>query len=94
MKPMGPIPREFTADAAGGLSIGGLPFADVAEGATPAFAYDLSIVQRRVEQFRAALGPDIALHYAVKANPWRPLLQRMAEFFRQRLSLDSSQPPA
>lgn len=78
MKPMGPIPADFGAEG-GRLLIGGRPAdALVAEaGDTPLFVYDLGIVRRRIERFRAAF-PGIALHYAVKANPFPPLVEEIA----------------
>lgn len=78
MKPMGPIPADFGAEG-GRLLIGGRPAdALVAEaGDTPLFVYDLGIVRCRIERFRAAF-PGIALHYAVKANPFPPLVEEIA----------------
>lgn len=80
MKAMGPVPADFGASSDGRLEIGGLPFDRLIEGqSTPLFAYDWSIVRARVAQFRAAMPGEVALHYAVKANPWGPLLTGMAE---------------
>jgi diaminopimelate decarboxylase len=78
MKTMGPVPREFGASSDGWLTIGGRSAADLAgmQG-TPLFAYDVAVVRARAERFRAAF-PDVALHYAVKANPFGPLLSAMA----------------
>ncbi len=77
MKPMGPIPPEF-AGQHGMLTIGGRSARDlVAEGGSPCFAYDPAIVATRVARFRAAL-PGIDLHYAMKANPFAPLLKAVA----------------
>ena len=80
MKPMGPIPPGFGADN-GRLLIGGRYAGDlVAEaGGTPLFAYDTGIIERKIEQFRAAIPPEVALHYAVKANPYTPLLAWIAD---------------
>jgi diaminopimelate decarboxylase len=80
MKAMGPIPPDFRASPGGWLELGGLAFDSFTDGrSTPAFAYDWSVVRRRVEQFRVAMPPQVSLHYAVKANPWTPILQGMAE---------------
>lgn len=73
MKPMGAIPSEFRATP---LTVGGRPAAHWSE-TTPLFVYDRSIVEARVSRFRAAF-PGIDLHYAVKANPFAPLLAAMA----------------
>ena len=76
---MGAIPAGFTAEG-GMLCIGGRPVdALVADaGDTPLFVYDLDAVARRVARFRAAF-PGVQLHYAMKANPWQPLLSAVAK---------------
>lgn len=81
MKPMGPIPPGFDADAEGCLLIGGRSAHDlVAEaGGTPLFVYDTKIAQRQIELFRAVMPPDVALHHAVKANSYGPLLSWIAD---------------
>lgn len=73
MKPMGSIPAEFRAVP---LTIGGRSVADLA-AQTPAFVYDISVVAARIARFRAAF-TGVDLHYAVKANPFAPLLAAMA----------------
>jgi diaminopimelate decarboxylase len=77
-KPSGPVPAEFEADGAQMLLIGGRRAdALLAEaGDTPLFVYDLAMIDRRIARFRAAF-PSIDLHYAMKANPYRPLLQHV-----------------
>ena len=78
MKPMGPLPPEF-ADQHGDLRIAGrTAVAWVARaGDTPLFVYDPGIVAVRAARFRAAF-PGVNLHYAVKANPFAPLLAAIA----------------
>lgn len=78
MKPMGPIPADFRGEG-GRLLIGGRPADELAAeaGDTPLFVYDLGIVRRRIERFRAAF-PGVGLHYAVKANPYPPLVAAIA----------------
>lgn len=77
-KPTGPLPPEF-ATQHGELHIAGRTAkAWAAEaGDTPLFVYDISIVAARIARFRAAF-PGIGLHYAIKANPFPPLLAAMA----------------
>ena len=77
-KAMGPLPPEF-ADQAGALRIGGRAAEDwVADaGTTPVFVYDLAIVQARIARFRDAFH-GVGLHYAIKANPFPPLVAAMA----------------
>jgi diaminopimelate decarboxylase len=47
-------------------------------GGTPLFVYDARQIARQVGRFRSAFPPGVALHYAVKANPYAPLLEAMA----------------
>jgi diaminopimelate decarboxylase len=80
VKPMGPIPAGYAADADGMLLIGGRRAdALVAEaGDTPLFVYDLALVDAKIARFRAAFG-DVHLHYAMKANPYLPLLNHIGK---------------
>ncbi len=77
-KPMGPIPAGFAADAEGMLLIGGRRADALAAeaGDTPLFVYDLAMVDARIARFRMAF-PGIHLHYAMKANPYFPLLKHI-----------------
>lgn len=80
MKPHGPIPPGFRADASGMLLIGGdraEALADAA-GDTPLFVYDSAMLSARAAQWRAAMPKGVQLHYAMKANPYAPLLVHMA----------------
>ena len=79
MKPTGPIPPDF-ADADGMLLIGGRSVEQLIDeaGDTPLFVYDLGVVRARIARFRAAFPKSIALHYAMKANPYPPLLAAIA----------------
>ena len=47
-------------------------------GGTPLFVYDSGRIAEQVARFRAAFPSEVALHYAVKANPYAPLLEAMA----------------
>lgn len=79
MKPMGPIPAWFGAEE-GMLVIGGCGAASLVDeaGDTPLFVYDMDIVAAQVRRFREAMPDALHLHYAIKANPYAPLLARMA----------------
>ena len=79
-KAMGPIPPDFT-DRGGMLLLGGRPAADlIAEaGGTPLFVYDAGMIERRIARFRQAFGASVHLHYAMKANPYPPLLKWIAK---------------
>ncbi|WP_265529942.1 pyridoxal-dependent decarboxylase, exosortase A system-associated [Sphingomicrobium marinum] len=80
MKPMGPIPPFFEAGSDGELVIAGKPAsAWLDEADAPAFVYDKAIIEAKVAEFRAAMPDRVALHYAVKANSYGPLLEHMAK---------------
>ncbi|URD62014.1 pyridoxal-dependent decarboxylase, exosortase A system-associated [Sphingomonas sp. KRR8] len=75
MKAMGPLPPEWQAD----LRFAAHTPEDLAaqSGGTPLFVYDRAVIRARIAQFRSAF-PGIALHYAIKANPFGPLLAFMS----------------
>jgi diaminopimelate decarboxylase len=78
MKPLGPIPAGFTA-IDGELAIGGRMVSDLAQeaGATPLFVYSADMIRRQVADLRAAMPDRIRIHYAMKANPYAPILELM-----------------
>ena len=78
MKPLGPVPAGFAA-IDGELAIAGRKVSDLVEqaGGTPLFVYAADHLRARVAQLRAAMPERLALHYAVKANPFAPLLGLM-----------------
>jgi hypothetical protein len=80
MKPHGPIPPAFKANAEQQMLIGGAPVSHwVSEaGDTPLFLYDAAMLTARAAEFRAAFPAEVQLHYAMKANPYPPLLTHMA----------------
>lgn len=47
-------------------------------GRTPFYAYDRSLLHRRVAELRGTLPRAVRLHYAMKANPFPPLVCAMA----------------
>ena len=77
MKPMGSIPAEFSATP---LRIARRSAEEwIADaGDTPLFVYDMAVVRARIARFRAAMPAGVGLHYAIKANPFAPLLAGMA----------------
>ena len=79
MKPSGPIPPYYTADARGELLIGGVSASVLAEraGDTPLFVYDMAVVRTRLDRLRSAMPAELAIHYAIKANPYAPLLREV-----------------
>jgi diaminopimelate decarboxylase len=64
----------------GCLEIGGVTLARLAErvGQTPFFAYDRARLDERIAQLRRHLPREIALHYAIKANPMPAVVQHLA----------------
>ena len=79
MKPLGPIPAGYDA-LDGELVIAGQTVtALVAKaGGTPRFVYSRELLNQRVAALRAAMPARLSLHYAVKANPFLPVLEHMA----------------
>lgn len=64
----------------GELHIGGQAVSILAERlGTPFYAYDVRLIEARVAALRAVLPSRVQLHYAIKANPFQPLMQRMAQ---------------
>ncbi len=79
MKPLGPIPAGYHA-IDGELAIGGKTVSALIEqaGGTPLFVYSRDHLDRRVAELRSAMPKRLAIHYAVKANAWQPVLGHMA----------------
>ena len=78
MKPLGPIPPGFAA-IDGELAIGGRSASDLAaESGTPLFVYSRDRLTDRMSALRAAMPARLAIHYAVKANPFGPVLRHLA----------------
>ena len=78
MKPMGTIPAAFLGTPE--LIIAGKPASDwIAQaGDTPLFIYDFGMIAARIARLRAAMPVGLGVHYAVKANPFAPLVKAMA----------------
>ncbi len=78
-KPTGPIPPGYsTIDgelAIGKQKVSGL----VAENSSPLFVYSRQHLDARMAQLRAAMPDRLDLHYAMKANPFQPLLRHMVD---------------
>ncbi|MGD9888176.1 MAG: pyridoxal-dependent decarboxylase, exosortase A system-associated [Halothiobacillaceae bacterium] len=65
----------------GEIHIGGISINQLAARlGTPFYAYDASMIDQRIRELRTALPSNIKLHYAIKANPYPPLLQRMSDW--------------
>jgi diaminopimelate decarboxylase len=78
-KPMGAIPAGFEAEDEMLLIGGRRADALVAEaGDTPLFVYDVGKVAAQVAFFRTNF-PGVNLHYAIKANTYKPLLKSLSK---------------
>jgi diaminopimelate decarboxylase len=62
------------------LVVGGRRLTELAAeiGHTPFYVYDRAVMDRRVQELRAALPADLKLHYAIKANPMPAVVAHMA----------------
>ncbi|MBD2841668.1 pyridoxal-dependent decarboxylase, exosortase A system-associated [Erythrobacter rubeus] len=78
-KPVGPIPEGFKAQG-GELFVGGQTASDLvaSAGSTPLFVYSRELISARVRKLRDALPARIGINYAIKANPFEPVLKHMA----------------
>lgn len=78
MKATGPIPKGYDA-LNGELCIGGMTASALVDqaGDTPLFIYSAKHMRGRVSALRAAMPDRLAIHYAMKANPFVPLLAHM-----------------
>ncbi|AMO71604.1 pyridoxal-dependent decarboxylase, exosortase A system-associated [Sphingorhabdus sp. M41] len=76
-KATGPIPSGYHATD-GELALGGQKVsALVAEHGSPLFVYSSNLLDNRMAQLRTAMPDRLDLHYAMKANPFPPLLRHM-----------------
>ena len=80
MKPLGPIPPGFEA-IGDQLAVGGHTVTALVDraGGTPLFVYSAELIRRRMADLRAAMPARLKIHYAVKANPYRPILELMRD---------------
>ncbi|MDE1466576.1 pyridoxal-dependent decarboxylase, exosortase A system-associated [Aurantiacibacter sp. D1-12] len=80
MKPAGPIPSHFSA-LGGELMLGGRTASALVDeaGDTPLFVYSRDAIAARMAELRSAMPERLHIHYAMKANPYGPLLEFMAD---------------
>lgn len=87
----------------GELQLGGMPLTRLAAraGMTPFFAYDRDLMTARVKELRSALGDQIRIQYAMKANPMPAVVNHFAGLVdgidvasagEMAIALDSSMP--
>lgn len=95
---------EIVAARDGQLLVNDVPLGLLAAriGRTPFYAYDRAAMAARIAELRAALPPQVALHYAIKANPMpavvahiRPLVDGfdVASHREMLVALDAGMPP-
>lgn len=79
MKPMGPIPQVFGCTD-GVMTIGGKRIDEIvsAAGPTPLFVYDFQLIKSNISQLKSAMPPQLAVHFAIKANPLPALVNLIA----------------
>lgn len=79
MKPLGPIPPGFSS-IGGELAVQGIKASALVDlaGDSPCFIYSSDMLRARVASLRAAMPERLAIHYAMKANPFAPVLKLMA----------------
>ncbi|WAT18505.1 pyridoxal-dependent decarboxylase, exosortase A system-associated [Aurantiacibacter sp. MUD11] len=80
MKALGPIPAGYSA-IDGELAIGGRLASALADeaGDTPLFVYSRDLIAQRIADLRAVMPERLNIHYAMKANPYGPLLEFIAD---------------
>ena len=80
MKATGPIPAGYDC-IDGELAIGGMTARALVEAAgdTPLFVYSTSHLRKRMSDLRSAMPERLAIHYAMKGNPYSPVLALMNE---------------
>jgi diaminopimelate decarboxylase len=87
----------------GCIEVGGIALTRLAErvGQTPFFVYDRRLLDARIAHLRKHLPKEIALHYAIKANPMPAVVQHLrglvdgfdvASSNEMRVALDTTMP--
>lgn len=76
-KATGPIPASYQA-VDGELVVAGVKAGTlVEENGSPLFVYSKPLLSQRMADLRAAMPDNVHIHYAMKANPFEPLLRHM-----------------
>lgn len=79
VKPTGPIPKGYAAED-GELVVGGEKASHLTEQhGSPLFVYSRAQMDQRFVELRSAMPDQLHIHYAMKANPFAPLLSHMIE---------------
>lgn len=80
MKPLGPTPAGYEA-INGELAMGGRTASAWVQdaGRTPLFVYSRDLLARRIAVLRSAMPDRLGINYAIKANPFQPILHFMTD---------------
>lgn len=81
MKKMGPYPKFYQASNDGQLMISGQNVQSIVEeaGATPLFIYSREYLTQKMNELRAVMPQSLDIHYAMKANSFKPVLEHMRD---------------
>lgn len=78
VKSTGPIPMGYES-LDGQLAIGGIKARDlIEENSSPLFVYSKELLEKRMLDLRDSMPDQLHIHYAMKANPFAPVLNYMA----------------
>ncbi len=80
MKKMGPYPPYYEANN-GQIIISGRSIESIIReaGATPLFVYSRDILSKKMDELRVAMPNRLDIHYAMKANSYKPVLEYMRD---------------
>jgi diaminopimelate decarboxylase len=77
VKPTGPIPKGYAVED-GELVVGGEKASHlVKQHGSPLFVYSKAQMDQKFAELRSAMPDQLHIHYAMKANPFTPLLSHM-----------------
>jgi len=78
---MGPFPKAYKSNANSELQISGRTVNSIAQevGTSPIFIYSREFLTQKIQELRMAMPDSLDIHYAMKANPYKPLLQHMKD---------------
>ncbi len=78
MKKMGPYPPYYKAND-GQIIISGRSVESIVKeaGSTPLFIYSREILSKKMDELRDAMPESLDIHYAMKANSYKPVLEHM-----------------
>lgn len=81
MKKMGPYPPYYIANEVGALMMDGRTVLSIIDQAasSPLFIYSREILNQKMSELRRAMPASLAIHYAMKANSYKPVLEHMRD---------------